>query len=433
MAMTATATGIHATEARSGGMGISTVKENTWAVEGQLPYIYTNPAAIGNFGPMIFGEYGVFGGAGKGGIIFAPVSGFDLGIFVGHAAETAGTNAILANSPVDPLLLAAPVLSHQNASIMSRFAIGGITFGAGVSFARTSNGTSSKDTNTKVDVTQSSSTSVIKPVIGFYLDGKIKIDGSIGYRMNFVNNTYNAKNGTTSDTATNTYKNNGLGDIVTDVQAILDLGANLLHITAGFDYLDRNSQYSTTSTIGGTTSSSEVNYFNTGYKIKAGISDELKISNDVLAFVGLGFSLTNAKVTTPSTKTVVGGAAPVTGFQGVFYNNQSNTVLLPLFLGMETNLGEKWLARFGVSANLLNINPNSTNVSAGVTSTADTWSNATPTFNGGLSFKAANLSFDWNLSVSLLTNGPFFISGLQNAGGVASDFAVSYKFGEAKK
>jgi len=441
-----------ATEARSAGMGISTANENTWATEGQLPYIYSNPAAIGNFGPMIYGEYGAIGGLGKGGIILQPTSALNVGIFVGHTADTAGITKIhTAFTSFAPTNLGVPSvfsliginagLTNQNASLIGEYNLGKFILGAGFSYARAAKTATSKDTNTKQDITVNVSDIVLKPVIGFIFDAnKLKFDGSIAYRINGVDDSNTFKDAINNIDQKETYKNNGLGDIVSDFQAIFEAGHNTLHATVGFDYLDRNSKYDFSFTSAAGTFTNEVNYFESGYKIKAGISDELKISNDVLAFAGVGFSMENITTSTPSFKSVLNSGTPTTGYMGAFQKSTDTRILVPVFLGMEASLSEKWQGRFGVKANLFDIKPaiayTSTVVTPGATSgtsittKAETWNDSAPRFATGITFKISNLAADWNVSVPLFTSGPFIVSGNAIPAGMATDFAVSYKFGE---
>lgn len=460
---------LYATEARSAGMGITTANENTWAVENQLPYIYTNPAALSSFGPMIFGEYGVIAGSGRGGAILQLGSSFNLGVFAGQSVDTAPFTAIRGNYAAGTdatTIMAAPIigafavaptiatwtnvyataptsgLTQQNASLMGSFKLGTMVLGVGFNFGRTANDNTAENTKPTPVVKESLTISemLLKPTIGAAFDlGRIKLDASVALAMNVVNNVYSYNDSTNKNTADISYTNSGIGDILIDAQGIFDMGKSKLHVAAGFDILNRSATTKGSFDAAGTKSTAEDNYSNSGFNIKAGISDEINFSESILGFVGVGFKYTSITTKSPHlSTTVIGGTTTKSNATNdINTDTVTPTMMLPVFFGMEANITDKWQGRFGLTANLLNISstgnttttqtkPTATNNSAA----NDTWNNSGTTFSAGVSFKLPTFTFDWNISVDLLTKGPFFIGGSAGAGpGMATDFAVSYKFG----
>jgi hypothetical protein len=333
-------------------------------------------------------------------------------------------------------------LTNQNASLILQLKLDKMAFGAGFSYGEKSTKNTYKKTlpTPVLDESLSISDSSINAVVGAALDlDTFKLDASVAYRTANVNNVYTFKDTTNTIDTTASYKSNGAGDILIDVQGILSLGNNNLHIMGGYDILNASSiaSYSLTTTAG--TSTVEDKYKDTGSQIRAGFSDEIRISKDIFAFVGASLLVLN-EINPDHTWTAVSAGVTTTNTTVTDLKTvtKTTTVTLPIFMGMEANLSPSWQARFGLGANLLSGNTTGSTdntsskpapaISNGTTNSA--WNNAAPSFATGLSFKLSNFSFDWDIKIPLLLNGPSFIGGTAALTGLASAFAVSYKFGE---
>ena len=445
---------IHATAASSAGMGIS--QENAWAVEGQLPYLYTNPAEAGVFGPMVFGETTGAANTANGGILFQPIPMLNIGVFAGQNVDRTEFTNVYSNpnaatafaltpfnglttlTPAPTTILSPNSLTNQNASVIVQANLGTLSVGAGFTYGAVSQKYTNDNVATATTVSEklSLSESSINAVAGVLLTlDKMKIDVSGAYRTAGVDNQYDYSNTANTVKGTFSLKDKGAGDILLDAQAIFDLGSSIVHVMGGYDLLNGSSQANGSVTSGTTITTTSDSQTINGSNIKAGISDEMKISKEIMAFVGVAFKLNSTTKTTPVGTTTVTGITPTANdLQSV---TKSSTMTLPVFFGMEANLSESWQARFGLQANILNIPDLSTKTTQtqptasaqNVTNGSNSWDNATPTFSTGISFKTASrFAFDWDISIPLLTIGPNFIGG--GAPNLATAFAVSYKFGE---
>src|ERR1035437_9980226 len=109
----------------------------------------------------------------------------------------------------------------------------------------------------------------------------------------------------------------------------------------------------------------------------------------------------------------------------------TTTIKIPLYVGVENKLNETWLLRGGVSKNVWDLTSTVTkgkDIAGNVTSntTADVTADAAPAFTIGFGAKFGEVSIDGNVATSLLTNGPYFITGAPSA--FASEIAISYNW-----
>jgi len=415
--------GINATETRSAGMEITQANGNTWAAEGQLPYIFVNPAALGNFAPMMFGEYNATTGGGKGGIITSMGKSLNLGVFSGQEIDTVSlanttTSVNTLGTPGSGMLAtlgwvpgtALPALTKNNAIVIANFMMGNnMGLGFGVSFARAS--TSNK--NSATSISSSAAITVIHPTLGLMMGmGKMSLDVSAGLIMNNIK----LEDSNAAANTSYTLSNGGIGDIVTDVVLAMPMGKGTIRFNAGLDLLDSSAK----ATFASGTNSGDETLKKTGTRIKAGVSSEMNVSQNILAFFGLGFQMESVKTPAGTTwTTTIGGVT--TSNPAITGSTTVSSMFLPLFLGAEAELSERWAGRFGVKANLLDINGNKTE-GAGATISTSNWNNPNSSFTAGVSLNAGSFSFDWNINLPLFTNGP--IKTLE------SSFAATYKFGK---
>jgi hypothetical protein len=441
---------LNATEARSAGMGLDV---QPWAVEGQLPYIFVNPAAMGQFSPMIYGESGLAASNSRGGIMLKFGEELSVGVFAGqnvnaeHANVYSGVSGYsgaaltlfngtyataLPATVTDIFVGPTSTLTNQNVHVLATYNIGAIIIGLGASYARTADNLSDSDTFATSSESLSISDSSFQGILGAVMNfGSFTLDASAAYRSTDVTNSYNYENTAGGVSASADFANDGIGDLIFDVQGILDLGStNKLHAMVGFDLLNASSKASMETTIAGAASTFSDTYDRTGMQIRAGISDEIQISESVMAFVGLAFNYLEWTWTASSTQTVAGTTTTSSTLTGDPVNVYT-TMTLPIFFGMEADLSDKWQVRFGLTANALGTVATNQSASEAASlidteDSSDFWNDAAPTFSTGVSFKLNDFRVDWDIAVGLFTSGPNFISG--NNPGFATAFAISYNF-----
>ncbi|MDH5721594.1 MAG: hypothetical protein OEZ13_13385 [Spirochaetia bacterium] len=341
------ATAVSATATKSAGMGLinpnSFADDYTWAVDGQLPYMYTNPAYISEFNKQIYSEINTLGAA-MGGIMFEAMPALTLGVFVGTptartpvyaggitasqgtvapatGAMTGGFNnsgsnvfggiegglAINPASVYTGAALGNP--ATRNLSLIFKYDLGKMPIGLGISYAWASE--YSDDSYQNSDATLGFNNyeesvslwhSELRIALGTILDlGGMKAGIAAEIRRGGIDNSYNYTREANASSLTPlaredeaTYTSNFLGDIYVNARISKKLsGNNMLHARLGLEFIDNTVEaaYSTNSAGGvdgdigeyeDTIESSEMN-------IRFGLSEEFNFSKSVMAFVGFDF------------------------------------------------------------------------------------------------------------------------------------------------
>jgi hypothetical protein len=164
---------------------------------------------------------------------------------------------------------------------------------------------------------------------------------------------------------------------------------NTMHIFARFASNDRSY-----SLAGASTARSILD-------IIGGVSDELTVVDGVLIFAGAYIEAASTTTTTvAATYSIVGNA------------------------GGELSLGKDAVARLGLADTFETI---TTNSGTGVSSTAG----AGLAMSGGVGLNIGNLTFDADVNIGLLTNGPYFIMGGAGPGAWTAELSATYYFGKA--
>ncbi len=438
-------TGLFATSTRSAGMGLDA---QPWAADGQLPYVYQNPAFLADFSNTIFAETQGSATASWGGVIFQPVGGINLAVLAGlpvASRHNAGVGGIYeTNNSAIALALSGAVtntghlateilnpaiaLNHNNAAFIMTLDALGFPLGLAIAYARGYYGETYELKSAGSTTTEA--LTLIESSMRIILGTKMALGGMAGdfaviYQTHGINHEYTSKiTGTQNYTVTN--KNTGLGDIILVGRVSQKMGkSNNVHMMAQIGRLNSSTETDLNESVGST----KINetHSGKGFQIMLGASDELQATKNVLVFFGI--SADWQKWTTEDDWTIPNVA------NNTSRTDTTKTLVVPIFLGMEAQIADTWQGRFGVSSNMLDINPNYTlesktggAASSSTTSTSKSWNDPGSNLTLGVSHERNNISFDWNLRVPLFTSGPNFIGG--GAPGLASMFAVLYKFGK---
>jgi len=437
---------LEATPTKTGGFGLYNPATNfneSWMIDGQLPYIDINPASMGALNPQLYGDTD---GANQneGGIMFKPVSNLFVGVFIGKPAYTSHLNAISGDfspyytilgtiNPAGSFMVADPVLGTNNApalntrniSAIFQMSMGNMNLGLGLNYARTS-----RFIETIITLPASTNTSSkINSNLGIVLGADIKtgnmnIDASVAYKNSGINNSVKLA----ASKEEITLADKGLKDLNADVRISTKLGGNnLLHGAIGFSLTGGSAEYKyTNTTAGALVKNATLTSDSGGMDIKLGVSDEMRIDEKLMSFFGLVYNRTS-KTIANITGTINGTTTPAAG-----NSSSTDTIgnVVTLILGLEANLSENWMGRFGIGSNIWNNTPKTittTKTTASTTTVTDsTFNDAGSNIAFGLSYKLSNFSLDWNINKALLVNGPNFIGGTMP--GMAASFGVNYAF-----
>jgi len=398
--------GLEATETRSMGLGltrqtainpITTMPvdpvDHFWMVDRQLPYIFENPAAVSQFGQFIYGETD---GANKnqGGVMLQPLNNINIGLFTGVPVDgnildliypASGSGSPITDSAVGYGMFER-LLSHNLVTII-QMNMGKMSLGGELLYGRT--GMEETDANTTT--TTKLGTSHFQVILGAAMDlGGMNFDGSASL------SSYNVTNEISSAATTISHTTSGLGSIDVKARISKAMGKSQLHANLGFGLPGLKV---TDNATGGTSSTKETS----GMILRAGLSDEIKINENVLIFAGIDFLRQGL-----TTKT--------TGIQDV-----NNTQMqLPFIAGVELQMSESWKGRFGIKNMMLNYLKNENPNTKFTTSNAN---DSASDFFSGVSVKLSDVSLDWSLNKSFLT-----LSGGVVATAVATQFGASYYF-----
>jgi len=446
---------LEATPTKTGGFGLYNPATNfneSWMIDGQLPYIDINPASMGALNPQLYGD--TDGAAqNEGGIMFKPVSNIFVGVFIGKQVYNANyaTNIINKmgtdfnksvpgswvtigkwvdeNDPITGFPTLIPALNTRNISTILQMAMGNINLGLGLNYARTHYFNETVTTNPASTKTAYLIHTNMGIVLGADMKmGDMNIDASLGYKDSGLNNSFKS----TASKEDITLTDKGLKDITADARVSMKLGGtNLLHTALGFALTGGSAEFTYANTTAGAPfSAAQATTDVSGMNIKLGVSDEMKISENIMSFVGIVYN--RESITTGDTIGSTTSAAGVTKFPptGTTQTIDGISNIVTLILGMEANLSESWMGRFGISSNIWNIDPKvidtNTVASNTTTTTTSTFNDAGTNINFGLSYKLSNFSLDWNINKALLVNGPNFIGG--TVPGMAASFGVNYAF-----
>lgn len=433
-------TSLHATFTRSAGMSLGSTEE-PWAVDGQLPYLIDNPVFLPDFGNVILAETTGTAANSWGAVLFQPLKAVKMGVFVGLASgarHNATTGGIYQDTTkvIEPSLTA--LGNTLNGAAIDQMAFGittpvtrsnvgaivyldsfGFPLGIGVNYSRGVYKDSYEDSASKITESLKLIESSLRLSVGTKMDiGGMKADFAFTYFSTGINHEYLYTNPNVSNiTATN--KSTGLGDLILTGRISQKMGkSNMVHLFGQLGKLNSSREAAYDETVSATSDSET--HTAKGLQAKVGVSNEIQATKGVLIFVGAAADAQRW--------TVEGD------FPGIVNTtiNTTQSLIVPVFFGMEAQLFENWEGRFGVSSNAININPSAKSETTGggttTTKTSSKWNDPGSDLNIGLSYDRNNFSFDWNMNIALFTSGPNFVGG--GAPGFASMFAASYAFGK---
>ena len=388
-----------ATETRAAGMGLN--NGTWWAVDGLLPYMYLNPAAINSFKDNAFFE--TDGTDEKGGIIFNPMGNIILGLFSGLAADPFGQ---MAAGPM-------PVVD-KNFGFLGGMEMGNMKIGFGLTYTDAEIIDDYVDSGINLKVEQAQSVMEILGGLSMPMGGAIKsIDAGLRLAMYSYSDTFTNGNDATANAE---MTSDGSMDINVHGRANMALNEkNLLHILLGINMFSTG--------IKNTTNAGESTVSNSVNVISLGVSDEIKVGSSSLLFVGLKIDMWSV------TNELTAGGATV--------KTESSYMVIPFFMGVESMISESWQGRFGLTHNIRETSNDpmgDTTAITGGTNQTFGWVNKDGTdaqLNTGLSYAFGNFTFDWQVNVDLFRNGPNFISGKTTA--MSTSFAATFNFGEGGK
>lgn len=472
---------VFATATSSAGLGLynndATVGffDRTWAVSGQLPYMYTNPAYASQFTKNAYVENFDFGSGAipMGGFLWNPMDVLTIGVFVGTttggaptyegglesesmathglsnlaAVAANGVGGVLDYDP-DSVFSGAgmPALNSRNISIIGVYDLAGMPIGLGISYAaikRNSDIDHADSATPANNYTENLVTghSELRVTAGTKLDiAGIKLAPSIEWRSKGISNEYKyANKAATPTTITATYTSPGMGDlglIVAGSYAMSEV--NAINFRAGFQMSSTTTEAKLDTDLAGTKNSISDKIEKNTTSFAFGASDEIKISNIATAFIGFDFVYYGAPQKVHTKTSTINGTTTDYAVANKVETDTSN-ILLPVFIGVNAKLTEGLTARFGAYAHLLRPNFTETNTTPGNSATpgtvtnkdsSSTGANANATLTFGLSYQISQLRIDWLVQQNLIQNGPFLISGVAN--GLGTAFAVSYSFDAPK-
>lgn len=476
----------NATTTRDQGMGLY---DYPWFIDGLHTYIYENPAFLGKFKDEAFFErMGIQNGQSMGGIFYSPVSNFNIGVHLGYPVnntvwnstnreglfhqdtyEVKGHNKSLTDDPATYITgnyqarfipvadvnskiidIASPngnpdagsdtateyrkSLAQRNVSALfsytaNKWAIG-LNFGYATSWSDKRN---SIDSSNNQDEYIFRNTEYAFGLGALYIiNSKLNLDAAAKGNMYVLDNKYDATDGNMVNSIK--YKSKGAMDFGGNVRlnAVIT-SRQTMHFNASYGYLNRSTEGSMTYTdVPATNDTDSTDTFSrTGQTINFGISDEMKISDELTAFIGFN-------VAYKTFKNAYSGNDKLASANNVdTYSNNITSIQLPLIVGMEGKLSTNWTARFGITSIIYQpLNTSGENITdMGVHSVKPTYnenSSSVTTLNIGFSYRLGNFSFDWLGNVNLFVTGPYLVSNKpwnsEDNSVLSMAFAVTYYF-----
>lgn len=470
---------------RDMGMGLF---EYPWFIDGLQTYIYENPSMLGEFKDIAYAERtGLRDGQNMGGVIYNPVGKFTFALLFGYpvnntvwnSEETgslfhidtyeAKSRAVAVTSQgqtlapyqsemldgtiidlSDPEDASAPItagasagttspelreqLNQRNFNAILAYDFGSFLLGLNFGYATSWNNNTDSDSALKANEEYNLINSEYSAVAGasVKLSDFVSIDFTGNLVMYTLDNNYTrSEPGIETDMA---YKSSGAMDYGGSARINYKMTAeHLMHFNIRYSMLNRSSEGSLkikdNNTPGNNVNATDT-FDRTGQVIEAGVSDEFKLPKNIKAFLGFN-------VRYESFKNDYSGDDAITPANNVDkYSSEYNTITLPLIVGMEAQLTEKWQARFGLVQSLYKpVTNKGTNIvgqgsSKQPTSTSEVSSSETD-LSVGLSYNISNFTIDWLANVDLFTTGPYFVSGkgtTSQPNSMAMAFAATYHF-----
>ncbi|MCB1199140.1 MAG: hypothetical protein KDK41_00740 [Leptospiraceae bacterium] len=447
-----------ATITRSAGMGLDT--DLSWMVDDQYPFVFLNPAAMKGYENNIYFEY--FNTVQMGGIFLPLMSGLSLGVFSGTTVDfqafnstdfqsmyhTSGSdpagidfnNLSGASTTYRPLAARidnadANILENRNLEIILSYKMGRIQLGGALSYAFASESQSDATTTTSTGVTSSEEAGLFKSEFRLALGAILPVGGlikelasSISFTKFTLDNYYTRKISTSTTENTARLESNGAFDI--DLLNRVSLNFSRTHnIHAFFGYSLLNRSTRATDQIG--TNDLQSDYDRNGHRIRAGLSDELNLSQRLGLFYGLEL---NYEIFSNDYQAV----KRPTASNSEPYQTSVYQLKWPLVLGLNASVSENLDLRMGIRHNILNSGNNSESntqrinnagtVTSSTVSSRSSFLSSGSNISMGVSYTIDALRFDWLTNVNILKDGPYFISGKENAWSTA--FAVIFNYGK---
>ncbi len=474
---------LYATGTRDMGLGLF---EYPWLIDGLQTYIYNNPAYTGKFGDRIYAErIGIIDGYSKGGVIYSVKGKLFLGVDLGapvdtniwntnvvdslfhldvysakcdskynHSSSSQALNAyqvelldqsildlkdpfdaseVVGTSTVSPMLR--EKLTQKNFSALmsyefNKFALG-VYGGYATSWKHYRDSASATNAHEEYNLINAEYSA--KVGIGYIFNNKLNVDLASSFIMYFLDNNYmSRKPGIDYDMS---YKSNNAFDVSAQLRInYMMTNDQKVHFYTSYAMLNR----STKGQMIINDSNNNLNNCNAtdtfdrkGYSLDIGASDEIRVNQNMVVYVGL---MTTLKVF----KNSYYGDDKIAPANNVDkYTLEYKRIEVPVVLGLEANLTENWKGRLGVvqkiykplsyeGENIINQGANK------VPTTINEISSSSSILYTGVSYKLNNFSFDWLMNVDLFTVGPYIISGKAwtsgNENPLAFAFAVTYNF-----
>lgn len=468
--------------------------EYSWFIDGLESYVFENPYYISKYKNRAFAERaGAADGQNMGGIYYSPLSWLTVGMYLGNPVNDATWNGTERESlfnidnysvkgiqtinsgtgskrhstattqsltgyqfemldgslidltdPSDGSALVGTntssskyrnPLKQQNCNFAGAFDFGkwglGINFGYATSWANKRTGDATTSSSEEYDFVNSQYSTAFGGFVKF--NEKVSMDGNVTWVKYSLGNSY--KQRTPGVYEHMFYGDDGAMDIGASARINYQMTANhRVHFNLKYAYINRSAkgllsvsdQTDPTSNVYGTDK-----FERTGQDIQFGVSDELKVSDDMKAFAGFNVEVELFK------NAYSGKDKIVIGKNLNKYSRDSTIVRVPLIIGMQSKLTDNWTGRFGLVQSIYqpvtDSGKNTTNMGATTipTNISDNSTSST-TLNMGASYKLGNFSFDWLASVNLLVAGPYFVSGKtwtnSDQTPMALAFAATYHF-----
>lgn len=464
-----------ASTTRDKGLGLD---QYSWFIDGLEGRVFENPAYLGNYKDRAFAERnGVTDALNMGGIYYSPVDGLTLGLhfglpvdnsvwdsedaeglfhhdiysvkgknkystaaqtFDGYQFEMNNGEIIDLMDPADGSALvgtdtSSPVLreslDQKNLSAICSYSLGswvlGGYFGYATSWGTKRYGATEADTHDEYSFKNDEYSAMLgtKGIIGTVVD----MDISGYWKMYSLKNEYTKK--LPGIDAKMTYKSDG----AMDFGGSLAVGYKMTevhksHFFASYAMLNRSTKGSMRNTDQNT-ADRNVNASDTfsrkGSTISLGVSDEIKVSNDLMGFVGFSAEYTLFKNEYSGKDSIL----PANNVDK--YTMDSKSISVPLIVGLESKLSEKWKGRFGLTQMIYKpLTDSGKNISSlgkvsSPTSKSENESSST-TMSLGLTYVLNSFTFDWVVSADMFTSGPYIVSGKTWSGASPTPMATSF-------
>jgi hypothetical protein len=266
----------------------------------------------------------------------------------------------------------------------------------------------------------------------YIINPKLNVDAAAKGNMYVLDNKYDATNGNMINSIK--YKSKGAMDLSGNVRlnAVIT-NRQTMHFNVSYSYLNRSTEGSMKySNLPATNDTDSTDTFSrNGQVINLGISDEMKISDELTTFIGFNIAYKTFK------NAYSGDDKLASANNADTYSNTITSIQVPLIVGLEGKLSTNWTGRFGITSVIYQpLNESGANITnMGANSVKPTYnenSSSTTTLNIGFSYRLGNFSFDWLGNINLFVTGPYLVSNKpwnsDDNSVLSMAFAVTYYF-----